>query len=85
MGRHEPKSCSSTSLEMMPSEVLPEQENDFPDKSTAVMSDTCTLATNVPLLIGGESTTPVTPVNFAATAGTDIPGECMECESKEFT
>ena len=55
----------------------PRAENDDPDDITAVMSHSDTLTTNVPLLIGGESTT---PVNFAATAGTDIPGECMQCE-----
>ena len=79
MGRHDPKPCSSTSLEAMPSEILPEQENDHPDDITAVMPETCTLSANVPLLIAGESTTPVTPVNFATTVDTDIPGECMEC------
>ena len=78
MGRHDPKPCTSTSLEMMPSEVVPEQENDHSGDITAVMSDT--LSTNVPLLIAGESTTPVTPVNFAATAGIDMPGEYMQCE-----
>ena len=64
----------------MPSEVVPEQKNDDHDDHddiTAVMSHSDTLTTNVPLLIGGESTTQVTPVNFAATAGTDIPGECV--------
>ena len=55
----------------------PRAENDDPDDISAVMSHSDTLTTNVPLLIGGESTT---PVNFAATAGTDIPGECMQCE-----
>lgn len=75
--RHDQKICSSTSLEMMPSEVVPEQKNDDPDDITAVMSHSDTLTTNVPLLIGGESTTPVTPVNFAATGGTDVPGECV--------
>ena len=80
MDRHDQKPCSSTSLEMMPSEVAPEQINDDPDDITAVMSHSDTLTTNVPLLIGGESTTPVTPVNFAATVGTDIPGECMQCK-----
>ena len=61
----------------MPSEVVPEQKKDDHDDITAVMSHSDTLTTNVPLLIGGESTTQVTPVNFAATAGTDIPGECV--------
>ena len=75
MDRHDQKPCSSTSLEMMPSEVVPEQKNDDPDDITAIMSHSDTLTTNVPLLIGGESTTPVTPVHFAATGGTDIPGE----------
>lgn len=65
VGRHDPKPCSSTSLEAMPSEILPEQENDHPDDITAVMPETCTLSANVPLLIAGESTTPVTPVNFS--------------------
>ena len=78
--RHDPKPCSSTSLEMMPSEVVLEQENDDPGDITAVMSDSDTLTTTVPLLIGGESTTPVIPVTFATTAGADIPGECMQCE-----
>ena len=78
--RHDPKPCTSTSLEMMPSEVVLEQENDDPGDITAVMSDSDTLTTTVPLLIGGEFTTTVTPVNFAATAGADIPGECMQCE-----
>ena len=78
--RHDQKPFSSTSLEMMPSEVVPEQINDAPDDITAVMSHSDTLTTNVPLLIGGQSTTPVTPVNFAATVGTDIPGECMQCK-----
>ena len=80
MDRHDQKPFSSTSLEMMPSEVVPEQINDDPDDITAVMSHSDTLTTNVPLLIGGQSTTPVTPVNFAATVGTDIPGECMQCK-----
>ena len=80
MDRHDQKPCSSTSLEMMPSEVVPEQKNDDPGDIAAVMSHSDTLTTNVPLLIGEESTTPVTPVNFPAIDGTDIPGECMQCE-----
>ena len=58
----------------------PRAENDDPDDITAVMSHSNTLTTNVPLLIGGESTT---PVNFAATAGTDIPGECMQYQKEK--
>ena len=51
------------------------RKNDDPVDIAAVMSHSDTLTTNVPLLIGEESTTPVTPVNFPA-----IPGECMQCE-----
>ena len=78
MGRHDPKPCSSTSMKTVPSKVVLEQENDHPGDISAVTSDTSTA--DVPLLIGGESTTPVTPVNFAATAAADTLGECMQCE-----
>ena len=59
LGRHDLKLCSLTSLETMPSEVVLDQENDYPGDTTAVMSDT--LTANGPLLIRGESTTLVTP------------------------
>ena len=61
----------------MPSGVL-NQENDHPGDISAFTS--ATLTADVPVLIHAESTTPVTPVNFAATAATDTVGECMQCE-----
>ena len=77
MCTHDPKRCSSTSLETVPSGVL-DQENDHPGDISAFTS--ATLTADVPVLIHGESTTPVTSVNFAATAAADTLGECMQCE-----
>lgn len=81
MAGHDPKPCSSTSLETEVPSAVPDQENDHPDDFTAVMSEvTDTLsATTVPLVTGGQSTTPVTPFNFSAAAA-NTPRECMRCE-----
>jgi len=67
----------STSLETVPSGVL-DQENDHPGDISAFTS--ATLTADVPVLIHGESTTPATSANFAATAAADTLGECMQCE-----
>ena len=54
------------------------QGKDYPGDITAVMNDTSTA--NVSLRTGGETTTPVTPVNFAVTAAADTLKEYMQWE-----